>query len=185
MTLKQRLAVLTLLLTAVSASPALADTWTVDKDQSSLGFEVKQGDTLQKGTFDAWDASIEFDPEAPATADISATIQPASARTGNQQFDTTLPGKDWFDVSSFPEAVFKADGATLVEGNSYRASGTLTIKGLSHPVQLDFTLKIDGDTARAEGTAVVNRLDYEIGTAMGTETLGDAVTVTLDLTATR
>jgi polyisoprenoid-binding protein YceI len=185
MALKQRSIALTLLLTAAFATPAVADTWTVDKDQSRLGFEVKQGDALLKGTFGEWNASIAFDPAAPEAADITATVQPASASTGNQQFDGTLPGKDWFDVSAFPEAIFNADGATLVEGNSYRASGTLTIKGQSHPVDLDFTLDIDGDTAKASGTATVKRLDYKIGTAMGTDTVGDVVTVTLELTATR
>ncbi|MCK7612117.1 YceI family protein [Roseibium sediminicola] len=185
MALKFSVVVLTAALSAAAIHPAVATTWAVDRDQSQLGFEVKQGDALQKGIFGAWDATIDFDPDHPETAKISATVQPASASTGNQQFDGTLPGKDWFDVTAFPEAVFKSDGATLVEGNSYRASGTLTVKGLSHPVDLDFTLEIVGDIAKAKGMAIVNRLDYQIGTAMGPETVGNAVTVTLDLTATR
>ncbi|WP_269582407.1 YceI family protein [Roseibium sp. Sym1] len=185
MVLKQRFAALTLLLTAVSAAPAYADTWTVDADQSRLGFEVKQGDSILKGVFGTWTADIEFDPDAPGSAAISATVNPASASTGNPQFDGTLTSKDWFDVSAFPDAVFEADGATLVEGSSYRTKGTLSIKGLSHPVDLDFTLEIDGDTATAKGTATLSRLDYKLGTGVGTDTVGDAVTVTLDLTATR
>jgi len=185
MTLKKSLIALSMLLCAAPLYPAVAATWAVDRNQSKLGFEVKQGDALQKGIFGAWDAEIAFDPDEPETAEILATIQPASASTGNQQFDGTLPGKDWFDVNAFPDAVFKADGATLVEGNSYRASGTLTIKGVTQPVDLDFTLEIDGDTAKAKGTAIVNRLDYQLGTAVGTDTVGDAVTVILDLTATR
>lgn len=185
MALKFSAIVLTAALSTAAIHPAVAATWSVDRDQSRLGFEVKQGDALQKGIFGAWDAAIDFDPAHPETAKISATVQPASASTGNQQFDGTLPGKDWFDVTAFPDAVFTANSATLVEGNSYRASGTLTIKGLSHPVDLDFTLEIDGDTAKAKGTAIVNRLDYQIGAAMGPDTVGSAVTVTLDLTATR
>ena len=96
-----------------------------------------------------------------------------------------MPGKDWFDADAFPVAKFQSDAVSLVEGNSYRADGTLTIKGASHPVSLDFTLDIDGDTARAAGTAKLNRLDYGLGAGVGTDTVGDIVTVTLDLTATR
>ncbi|WP_420332099.1 YceI family protein [Roseibium sp.] len=166
-------------------SPAQAESWTVDAANSTLGFEVPQGSSPLKGTFTTWDASIEFDVSAPENAVIVATINPASASTGNPQFDTTLPAADWFDAAGFPVAEFKAEGASLVEGNSYRAEGTLTIKGSSHPVTLDFTLDIDGDTAKANGTAKLNRLDYQLGAGVGTDTVGDIVTVMLDLTATR
>lgn len=166
-------------------TPAFSETWTVDPAQSKLGFEVQQGSGALTGTFASWDASIDFDVNSPESAKISAQIKPASAATGNPQFDTTMPAEDWFNVAGFPVAEFQADGASLIEGNSYQASGTLTIKGVSHPVQLDFTLNIDGDTANAKGTAKLNRLDYMLGAGVGTDTVGDTVTVTLDLTATR
>lgn len=168
-----------------AVSAAQGEAWSVDPANSTLAFEVQQGSAALSGTFTTWDASIEFDTAAPESAVIVATIKPASASTGNPQFDTTLPAADWFDAAGFPVAEFKAEGATLVEGNSYRADGTLTIKGASHPVTLDFTLDIDGDTARAAGTAKLNRLDYGLGAGVGTDTVGDIVTVTLDLTATR
>lgn len=168
-----------------AVSAAKAESWTVDAANSTLAFEVQQGSAPLKGTFTTWDASIDFDVAAPENAVIQATINPASASTGNPQFDTTLPAADWFDAAGFPVAEFKAESASLVEGNSYRAEGTLTIKGASHPVTLDFTLDIDGDTATATGTAKLNRLDYQLGSGVGTDTVGDIVTVTLDLTATR
>lgn len=170
---------------AGAISAAQAESWTVDAANSTLAFEVAQGSAPLKGTFTTWDASIDFDVSAPENAVILATINAASASTGNPQFDTTLPAADWFDAAGFPVAEFKAEGASLVEGNSYRADGTLTIKGASHPVSLDFTLDINGDTAKATGTAKLNRLDYQLGASVGADTVGDVVTVTLDLTATR
>lgn len=169
----------------IVAPAAVADVWTVDPAKSKLGFEVQQGGAALAGTFTSWDAAIEFDPDAPENAKISATIQPASATTGNAQFDGTLPNADWFDAVSFPEAEFTATSVARVEGTSYRATGTLAIKGASHPVSLDFTLEIDGDTAIAAGKATLNRLDYNLGSGVATDTVGDAVTVTLDLTAAR
>ncbi|POF29173.1 YceI family protein [Roseibium marinum] len=170
--------------TALS-TPALSETWNVDPERSKLGFEVKQGTGTLKGFFATWDADIDFDPEAPDQAKISTEIKPLSASTGNPQFDGTLPGKDWFDIDAFPVAEFTTQNVSHVEGNSYRADGLLTIKGVAQPVDLEFTLDIDGDTATAMGTATVNRLDYKLGTAVGTDTVGDIVTVTLDLTAVR
>ncbi|MEP1934751.1 MAG: YceI family protein [Roseibium sp.] len=171
--------------TLVTIQPAYADTWTIDPAQSVLGFEVAQGNSTLNGTFDSWTASIDFDPDTPEDAKISAEIQPASAVTGNAQFDSTLPGPDWFDVAGFPAARFSVSTVSLVEGNSYRAEGMLAVKEIGLPVILDFTLKIDGDTANAKGVAKLNRTDYQLGTGVGTDTVGDSVTVTLNITATR
>jgi len=168
-----------------AAGPGLADTWNVDPDKSKLGFEVKQGKGTLTGSFATWTADIEFDPQRLEEARISAQINPASASTGNPQFDSTMPSTEWFDVNEFPDAEFKTDSVKLIEGNSYKADGTLTIKGISQPVTLDFILEIDGDTAKATGTAKIDRLDYKLGAGVGTDTVGDDVTVTLDLTAIR
>ena len=185
MIMKNFLFSLAALSVVATMAPAQAEIWKVDPAQSKLSFEVQQGAGPLTGVFATWDANIEFDVNAPDAAKITAQINPASASTGNTQFDTTMPAEDWFDVAGFPVAEFTAEGAKLVEGNSYQADGTLTIKGLSHPVTLDFTLDIDGDTAKARGTAKLNRLDYSLGAGVGTDTVGDTVTVTLDLTATR
>jgi len=174
-----------LALTFSAAAPVQAEIWTVDPAQSVLGFEVQQGGSTLSGRFTAWDATIDFDPDAPETAEISATIRPASASTGNAQFDGTLPNADWFDSANFPDATFVATNVERIEGDSFRANGTLKIKGIVLPVALDFTLEIDGDTAAATGMASLNRLDYGLGTGVGADTVGDAVTVTLDLIATR
>ena len=165
--------------------PASAATWTVVRDNSTLDFEVMQGDSALTGFFGSWNADIDFDPQSPETARITAKINPESASTGTPQFDGTLPGSDWFDAEGFPTATFASENVTLVEGNSYRAQGTLTIKGISQPVDLDFTLEVDGDTATAKGTAKLKRFDYQLGAGVGPDTVGDIVTVTLDLTATR
>lgn len=168
-----------------TAAPSLADTWNVDPDRSKLGFEVQQGQGTVQGTFETWTATIEFDPQKPEDARISARIEPASASTGNAQFDGTIPSKDWFDVDGFPVVEFKADGAQKIDGTSYKADGVLTIKGVTQPITLEFTLDFDGDTAKADGTAKLNRLDYKLGEGVGSDTVSDAVTVTLDLTAVR
>lgn len=170
---------------ALSTLPGHAGMWTVDKNNSSLGFSVPQAGNTLTGVFATWDAEIDFDPSAPENAVITARVNPASASTGNGQFDGVLLTPDWFDTSAFPEAEFASDAVTLIEGNRYRATGTLTIRGTRQPVTLDFTLDIKGDEAHAKGSASVARTAYSLGTSVTQETVGDAVTVTLDLSATR
>lgn len=178
------IAALTLLATAFT-HPAFAYTWTVDKDKSSLSFEVVQGEGTVTGSFSAWDAAIDFDPAAPEQAKIKATIETGSASTGSAQFDGMLPGPDFFDVAGFPQAVFQSTKVTALGGDAYRAEGTLTIRDISQPVTLDFTLNISDDTAAANGTATISRAAHQVGASVETNSLADAVTVKLDLTATR
>ncbi len=162
-----------------------ADTWTVDPEKSKLAFEVRQGSVNLTGEFTSWEVGIDFDMSSLEDAKMTAQIKTASASTGNLQIDSTLPAAEWFDVSDFPTALFEADGAVLIESNIYRVDGMLTIKGVSHPIRLDFELDVDGDTAKVHGTAKLNRLDYKLGEGVGTDTLGDTINVELDLTATR
>ncbi|MEP3301705.1 MAG: YceI family protein, partial [Roseibium sp.] len=119
------------------------------------------------------------------TADISAEITTLSAATGNQQFDGTLPGRGWFNVNEFPVAIFTTTDVSPAGDGAYVANGTLTIRDISLPIELAFTLDIQGDTATARGEAKVNRAAYKLGAEVNGDTVGEVVTVTLDLTATR
>ena len=64
---------------------------------------------------------------------------------------------------------------------------TLTIKDQTQDVVLPFDLAIDGDTARMSGELTVDRHDFQLGTGdwAGDELVGNAVTITVDLSAVR
>lgn len=167
------------------AGSAAAETWTVDPDQSSLGFEVNQGGSPLKGQFDSWTASIDFDPAAPEKAVITAEIQTATAKTGNGQYDAMLSSDDWFATDEFSVANFRTEDVKPLEGGRYLASGFVTIRSVTMPVDLEFSLDIDGDTAHAVGTAKLKRKEFDLGKSVDDKTVDDQVLVTLDLTATK
>lgn len=169
----------------LTSGAALADTWTVNPAKSTLGFEVKQAEGSVSGHFVSWQADIDFDPAEPEKAKISAQIETGTAETGNAQYDDMLTQPDYFNSSTAGMATFETKSVKEVSEGEYEAEGTLTIKGIEQPVTLDFHLEIDGDTAHATGKATLQRTQYEIGKSVDTSTLADAVTVTLDLTASR
>ncbi|MBB4122174.1 YceI family protein [Martelella radicis] len=172
-------------LAAPFATPAMAETWTVDHDQSTLGFEVPQGGKTLSGTFESWTASIDFDPEAPEDALITVEIDTGSAATGNGQYDGMLETSDWFSVKEFGSADFTTDNVLVLDDGTYKADGLLTIKAVTLPIELGFTLDIDGDTAHVVGQATLDRKEYNLGPAVNADTVGETVTVLLDLTAMR
>ena len=87
----------------------------------------------------------------------------ARATTGDGQRDGARPGHDWFDVKAFPEAVFEVKSFKAKGGNAYDADGTLTIKGMSHPVSLPLTFYISGSTLQAKGHLQFVRSAFNVG----------------------
>lgn len=175
-----------LALTLLSA-PAFASDWQMDKGASTLEFEAKQGSTPFTGHFKDFDTEITLDPDNLDSAQIRAVIRTASVATGAADRDGALPGREWFNASNFPEAVFESDSVRHEGDNHYVAEGTLTLKGHTEPVTLPFTLDIAGDTAHAQGEVTINRLDYNVGEGdmAAAGVAGFEVTVKIDITATR
>lgn len=170
---------------AFMASPAAAETWSVDHASSRLAFVATQNGAPVEGVFSDWSAEITLDPADLSTARIEARVRTGSATTGQGQIDGTLPGAAWFDAATTPEAVFTSSKVSEVGENSYEASGELTIKGISKSFVLPFTLTIDGDTAKAEAEVSLARTEYSVGSDIPTGTVADEVKVVLDITATR
>jgi polyisoprenoid-binding protein YceI len=91
-----------------TALAADAAGWQLDLQKSKLGFSGMQTGTKFEGAFSRYHAEIAFDPDHLEISHITVTIDLASAATGDTQRDTALPGKDWFNVSQFPQAKFEA-----------------------------------------------------------------------------
>ncbi|WP_084619137.1 cytochrome b/b6 domain-containing protein [Thalassobaculum salexigens] len=171
---------------AVRAAPAeeLAP-WHADPTRSRIAFTFTQLGTPIEGVFRDYTVDILFDPEGPA-GEVRVVIETASLDTGDDDRDAQARGTEFFAVDAFPEAVFEA---REIHGWSegYRAVGSLTLKGRSEPLTLPFTLRIDGETAHAEGSLVVSRHDFAIGTGEWATNMavGDEVTISISVTATR
>jgi cytochrome b561/polyisoprenoid-binding protein YceI len=152
-----------------------------------LGFAATvSGDTVN-GRFERWSADIRFDPDRLAESSIRADIDLASVASGDGERDSMLTGADFFAVAAHPRARFVSRDIRHKGGDRYEARGTLSIKGVSHPSRLDFTLRIDGDRASASGRAALDRRRYGVGEGQfaDTGTIGADVSVTIALTARR
>lgn len=173
-------------LVALMVSQASAATWTVDPAKSKIGFSGTQTEQPFSGQFKSFSATINFDPAKPETGHATITIDTGSATTGDPQRDEALPGADWFDAKSFPKAVFEAKSFTHKGGNDYEAVGTLTIRDVSKPLVLPFTLTTTGNTAHAVGHMPLVRTTFGVG--QGAWATADyvafEVNVDIDLTAT-
>ena len=146
-----------------AAVPAASAEWAVEPAKSAIAFSGVQVGTPFSGRFARFEAQVDFDPAKPESGHATVLVDLASARTGDVQRDTTLPQKDWFDVTSASHARFAASRFVDKGRGDYEAVGDLTIRGVSRPLTLPFHLTLDRDQAHATGHVGLVRTDFGIG----------------------
>ena len=136
--------------------------WTVQPG-GTIGFSVGNGGDTIRGSFAKWTAKILMDPDHPETADLRVEIDLASASVGDAYQDGMLAGDEFFGVAAHPKAVFTAKGAEKTGVNSYHAAGTLTLKGVSKPQAIRFSLSGSGSKREVTGSASIARAAFGVG----------------------
>lgn len=145
-----------------------ADTYTIDGAHSSANFAVKHmGISTVRGRFTEVGGTILFDAEAPEKSSVMAVIKSASVTTDNANRDKHLNTPDFFNTAAFPEIKFQSTSVRKVGGNKYVAAGNLTIRDVTKPVKIPFTLArgkgLKGEPRLgAEGSLSINRFDYHV-----------------------
>ena len=92
--------------------------------------------------------------------------------TTNAQFAGHLASDDFFSTEKYPEATLEI---TSVSGE--HAEGNLTIKGITHPIGFDASVKFDRDAVVATGKLVIDRTKYGMRFRSGSffKDLGDTL----------
>ncbi len=164
---------------AASDSPA---NWQVET--GTIALTVSQFGSDISGQFGTWDAQIAFDetPTNGSHGTVEARIAIPSLALGSVT-DQAL-GPDFLAADTHPTAIFTAD--ILPAATGYVARGTLALRGAEQPLDLPFTLVLDGDTALMQSEISLDRRDFAIGkTIDAQDTLGFSVVIAISLTATR
>jgi len=178
-------ACLALLAPAAMAAPPPA--WTVDKAASSIRFSSSFNGAAFTGSFTRWTADIRFDPANLAASSVTATIDTGSAASGDADRDQALPTDAFFAAAKFPRATYAAHAFKSLGGGRYEAIGELTLRGVTKPLNLPFTLAITGGQARMTASMALNRLAFGVGQDewRKTDAIPAAVNLTLAVTARR
>ena len=142
-----------------------ANLWVVDREASMIGFVASQNQRDFEGSFGRWDASILLNPENPeAEGQLEAVVDLSSVDAGSRDRNEALPEEGWFNTALHPTATYRSTGIMAIDGGDYVAEGTLTIKGVTQPVTMPFTLRITEDgRAIADGSVQLDRSQFGIG----------------------
>jgi len=114
-------------------------TWSLDAAHSNVEFAVKHLMIAKvKGRFSQVSGTLAADPADPSRFELDVTIDAASIDTRQEQRDAHLRSADFFNAETYPTINFvgkRIEG----EGDEFKVTGDLTIKGITREVTLDVT----------------------------------------------
>lgn len=110
--------------------------WNLDKDHTSLGFEVVHMVVSKtKGKFTEYSGTVEMDVDKQEFKTLEAVIKTASVTTDHQKRDDHLRSADFFDANTFPTMTYKMRSYTK-SGDQYTAVGDFTLLGVTKELTL-------------------------------------------------
>ncbi|HKG95489.1 MAG TPA: YceI family protein [Gemmatimonadaceae bacterium] len=170
----------------------------VDVHVSRLEFCARFLGLLQvRGSFAAWEGSIDLVDGYPLESRVEARVRTASLRTGISLRDRHLRGRPFLDAAEYPEISFRGES---VESHSthFTIRGALTLRGVTREESIEFVPvpPLPGTSApplslRFRGSLTVRRSEYgiwsppTIGTFFGLRPriIGDSVRVEFEVVA--
>lgn len=170
--------------------------WKFDTVHSSVTFSVRHMMISRvHGVFKSWSASLESDEAHPESSKLTATIDAGSIDTKEAQRDEHLRSADFLDAANYPVIAFESTGVQKLDGERFKVTGNLTIRGVTKPVTLDteyFGRQKDpwgGERAGFSAKTSINRKNFGLTFNMPLEgggvVVGDKVEITLDMQAVK
>ena len=170
---------------AIANGPGTTKTiYQADKETSSVTWKGKKVTNEHNGTLGMKDATIIMDGENFVSANIVFDMNEITCTDLNEEYGAKLIGHlksdDFFSVASHPTALFRASEFTMLRapdenGNNYRVTGNLTIKGVTNEISFPDSIKSAEETLKINGTAIFDRSKWNIRYGSGSffDDLGD------------
>ena len=146
-----------------------AGQYVLDPNHATLIWKLNHlGFSTFLGSFNDFEASLDFDPENIESASLEVVIDTASLDVDLPEFEEELRGDNWFDVAAFPQAIFRTTRyIEAIDDDSFIFEGDLTLLGTTAPVSLEVNFHGGGRnfltrsyTVGFSGSAIFNRSDF-------------------------
>jgi polyisoprenoid-binding protein YceI len=141
---------------------------------ANLGFDVDGSLKGLKGT-------IFFDEKNLSECNFDISVDASTINTSNGTRDKHLRGKDYFDVSAFPQIrVTSSKIAKSVTPGYYVMFARLSIKGVTKEISFPFKAVSENGGIRFTGSFKIKRRDFGVG---GRNTISNDVDIKLNVFA--
>lgn len=179
-----------LLLFVQNGNAQKAEKWELDKDHTSVNFEVKHFFNTVTGNFTDYNGTFIFDPNNLEDSRFDFTVVVSSIETNNEKRNNHLKSPDFFNAEKFPTMHFISSGFKKLSDNKYEVRGKLRIKDVIKNVTIPFKITGMMDHPMKKGTKLmglafntkINRNDYHVGEGDWTSTkvIGETVKISIN-----
>lgn len=154
--------ILLAILMAGISLPVVAAEWR-NTEGSELSFEVAFEGAPVSGEFKDFDVDLAFDAAAPESGSLRVTVHLERADMGDPEMNDILAGSEWLDVEAHADAAFVSDAISTRAPGEFIAMGKLSLKGSVRSVAVPFSWRNSGDQAYIQGTLLLDRTDFDVG----------------------
>jgi polyisoprenoid-binding protein YceI len=165
----------------------IAGTWDIDPVHSHVGFVARHLMVSKvRGNFGKFEGQI-VTAENPLQSSATATIDTTSFDTGNEQRNSDVKSENFLDVANHPTMTYRSTRIRQ-DGDKLYVDGDLTIRGVTHPVELIVEVNgfgpdpYGGTRLGLSATGEINRNDYGISFNMALPTGGVMISEKIQLT---
>ena len=166
--------------------------WKIDPAHSEINFTVRHMMISNvRGRFEDFTGTVEFNRQSPHKSQVEVKINAASINTREEKRDGHLRSPDFLDAENFPYITFKSRKVEIMDEDSARLTGDLTIRDVTKEVTLDVDFnglaKSPWGTLSAGFSAQtkINRKDWNLNWNQALETggvlVGEEIKVNIEL----
>jgi polyisoprenoid-binding protein YceI len=154
-----------------------ATSWKADTPNAKVNFTVHGPFGMVHGSFTGLEVTINFSEKDLPGSSFVASIDAKTVSTGVSLRNSDLRNKEeWLNTDKYPRISFKSKKMEKT-ASGFKASGDLTIKGITRPAEIPFTFTNKEATGIFNGQITIKRDDYKIGKSGGS--VGSVITITL------
>jgi cytochrome b561 len=134
----------------------------IDVVRSEVKATFKQFNVPVSGHFKRFSGNVHFNAASLADTKASLSVDTASYDLGDPEYNKEVAGKDWFNSTAYPRAVFEIKQVTG-SGHELQATGDLTIRGIKKPLRFPVKVQTVAGMHTFTGKVPIKRLDYKVG----------------------
>lgn len=153
-------------------------------DASSIRFVGSKVTGSHEGGFKSFTGHVSVAGDALAPGPHEVVIDMESTWADHPKLEAHLKSADFFDVETFPQAIFKLSSLENAPGTSHTLSGEFTLHGTTKSISFPSEITAIGGGYRLVAEFSINRRDFGIRyPGKPDDLIRDEVVIMLDIVA--
>lgn len=185
--LNTRILATALLIASAATSVEAQKPYVRDVAHSQINFIAESWFVDAHGTFDSWEATIQFDAANLTASSVVITIDAKSINTRIERRDSHLKSNDFFAADSFPTITFKSTIINKLDDDRVNITGELTIRGTAKTITIPSRLVFydaQRDAGRVKGQTTIDRNDFGVSYQSAVNKINPEIQIQFDIAFT-